>query len=80
MQRFVTDSRFDHIALITRTSDREVNIIEATVNKGVSTFPWYNFVKNHEYNEFEKIVWRKLLYNGNTDIIKDFIAVNFLVI
>jgi len=73
MQRFFTRSRFDHVALIIKNENNAIIILEATANKGVSGYLWTTFVKKKVYNEYEQIVYRRLIHNNTLKISKKFI-------
>lgn len=60
--RTVTNSEFDHVAMIIRINDDpEVYFVEATGNRGVTYNKWSN-VRNHIGPDkfYAKLSWRKV--------------------
>ena len=76
LQRFFTKNEYDHVAIIIKTSYR-LEIYESNGNCGVKLRSWNDYIANGWINSFDKIVYRKLLYNENkNESIKNLIYIN----
>jgi hypothetical protein len=60
LQRIVTNSNYNHIAMILRSSTGALKFIEATMQYGVDIIDWEVFVIYNFYQSFERIVYRRL--------------------
>lgn len=60
LQRFVTQSNYNHIAVVLRSSTGALKFIEATAQYGVDIIDWDTFVTYRCYMAFERIVYRRL--------------------
>ena len=74
LTRTVTNSPFDHIAIILRFGDqvKDLYILEAVGDKGVRIASWYTLrCELYEEGFFEKLVTRKLLYDMTPEKLTD---------
>lgn len=65
IQRFVTNSEYDHIGLIVKFHN-EIKIFESNVNEGVNIYTWSQF--QMQFHHYEKISLRKLHYHKRNEI------------
>lgn len=83
MQRFFTQSEFDHVAMVLRLDNNEVFLFEATSNVGVNLLSWDLFMKSKCYSAYSQIAFR---HNSMTRssfkmrILEEFIEVSFLLL
>lgn len=61
MQRFFTNSNFDHVGMILKTYDGEILMLEATGNAGVAIYSFASMKKALEKKFYDKIAIRKLM-------------------
>jgi len=54
LQRSVTRSEYDHVALLLKLSDRNIVLFEATGNSGVALCRWTTFKRNEWHNLYSK--------------------------
>lgn len=66
LQRSLTRSQYDHVAIILRSGDSELRFLEAEMN-GVGICDWKTFMKNHWYNLYKSICFRHLEIDRNDD-------------
>jgi len=77
MQRFVTGSRFDHVAMLFRDPTGRIYILEATgadvfydktiTKKGVTELAWNEFVRRKWHISYEAIVFRHLEFEHDSE-------------
>jgi Permuted papain-like amidase enzyme, YaeF/YiiX, C92 family len=60
LQRFITNSNFNHIAVVLRSSTGALKFIEATIEYGVDIIDWDTFMAYRCYANFERCVYRRL--------------------
>lgn len=60
VQRFLTNSNFNHIALVLRSSTGALKFIEATIQYGVDIIDWDMFMSYRCYLAFDRVVYRRL--------------------
>jgi len=60
VQRFFTNSNYNHIAIILRSSTGNLKYIEATMTYGVDIIDWDRFVDFKCFKGFDRIVYRRL--------------------
>jgi len=58
LQRTITGSDFDHVAMVLRYADGSIVLLESTGNTGVALLDWKTFTKNKWQNLYEKICFR----------------------
>ena len=63
VQRAVTRSDYDHVAMILRYADGSLVLLESTGNTGVALLDWDVFLKNKWHGLYSKLVYRKLKTN-----------------
>jgi hypothetical protein len=61
VQRFITNSDFDHVALIIKTSGGALLLLEATGNVGVAIYTFESLKKALKKNLYERVVVRKYI-------------------
>jgi hypothetical protein len=54
MQRFFTNSDFDHVALLMRTIGNQLLMLEATSNAGVAIYSFYSLRKLAKNKHFAR--------------------------
>lgn len=69
MQRFFTNSNFDHVALLLKTFDGDVLLLEATGNAGVAIYSFSSLSKALEKNLYERVAVRKLIGLSNSKYV-----------
>jgi len=69
LQRSVTRSEYDHVALILKLSDRNMVLFEATGNSGVALCRWTTFKRNEWHKLYTKVVYRKLEVERSDEFI-----------
>ena len=65
VQRFLTNSEYDHIAMVVRFQD-VVKIFEANADDGVNIYSWDQFVT--QFHQYEKISLRALNYERKVEL------------
>ena len=60
VQRLVTASDYDHIAMFLRFADGQLIYLESSSNFGVQIFKWDDFLNNKLFLNYEKIAFRKV--------------------
>ena len=70
LQRFYTKSEFDHVALLMRLNN-VLFLYEATNENGCKLKSFNEFVNNFCFLSFEKIVYRRLFININSNDINE---------
>ena len=60
LQRTVTGSQFDHVAIILRYADSRVVYFESTATTGVALYSWDAFVSSALHEVYAKVSFRKL--------------------
>lgn len=60
LQRFFTNSDFDHIAMVIRFRAGDLIVFESNYTHGVAIYEWKKYVKN--FDLFRKVTFRKLNY------------------
>jgi len=50
LQRTITGSDFDHVAMVLRYADGSIVLLESTGNTGVALLDWKTFTKNKWQN------------------------------
>lgn len=76
MQRMITRSKYDHIALILRYSNGKLVIFESLRDTGVSVCDWDRFMRMKWFNLYNKVEFRKLYYPRSQkfiDVLEDFV-------
>ena len=59
LQRLVTNSEYDHVSLIIRFDNADLQIFESNANEGVSLYGWQQF--HSKFAIYERIAYRKLM-------------------
>ncbi|CDW89924.1 ph domain-containing protein [Stylonychia lemnae] len=67
VQRAITMSEYDHVAMLLRYSNGKLVIFESTGTTGVAVLDWDVFVKNNWHNLYQKLAYRKLRHQRNID-------------
>ena len=65
IQRSLTGSKFDHIALILCYASGKIVLLESTQSMGVSLTDWEEFLMNKWQDLYEGIVYRSLVFDRN---------------
>ena len=60
IQRSITGSEYDHIAIFLRFANGQLVYFESSANVGVQIFSWDYFFKNDIQKNFRKLTFRKL--------------------
>jgi len=60
VQRFFTNSDYDHVALVVKFSSQRVGLFEVTGKDGVSLLFWDDFVSYDWHNLYSRLVYKKL--------------------
>lgn len=60
MQRFFTNSDFDHVAMVIKLGNKEPMVFESNPSHGVCMFKWNEFL--YYFNLYERVTLRKLNY------------------
>merc|ERR1719440_140681 len=63
--RTVTRGIYDHVAMILRTQNDQLLILEATGTDGVSLIPWKNFKGWGWHRCYERLAFRKIYFERN---------------
>jgi Permuted papain-like amidase enzyme, YaeF/YiiX, C92 family len=63
MQRVLTRSKYDHVAMIVRASDQKIVVFESLRETGVSTCTWERFLTKKWYTNYQSIAYRPLKCN-----------------
>ena len=67
MQRVITGSDFDHVAVMLKyPKSGHIQLFESLRTNGVSKWNWTTFIKKEWYKNYEKVVYRKLNLYGST--------------
>lgn len=67
VQRAFTGAVYDHVALLLRTSRRELLVLEAVGDKGVNTVPW-TFFKTWDWHRcYSWMTYRKVYFDRDPD-------------
>jgi hypothetical protein len=75
-QRFFTGAEYDHVALLIRI-DGSLRVFESTSRDGVKLRYWYEFVHHHWNLLYDKMVYRRLLFeDDNKESIQESIQQN----
>lgn len=61
----------DHVALLLRYSSGNIVLFEATGETGVILTNWHDFLTYSWYEQYGKIVYRKLHYDRPTEMLMD---------
>ena len=76
MQRIITRSSYDHVAMVLKYSSGKIVIFESLRDTGVSVCEMNKFINKKWFDMYYKIVFRKLSYPRNqkfSDTIEDFV-------
>ena len=69
IQRFVTVSGYDHVALILKYNSGKIALLEATAADGVSILTWDEF-KFYRFEQlYERLIYRKLDFDRNLNAL-----------
>ncbi|CDW89200.1 ph domain-containing protein [Stylonychia lemnae] len=60
LQRMITKSNYNHVAVLIRCSEGQLKFIEATINLGVDVVDWDQFVVNRWYQNYDRVIYRRL--------------------
>lgn len=71
MQRLVTNSKYDHVAIILKYSSGRIALFEATGENGVSIVFWDDFTLNQWEKLYSKLVYRKLDFDRSERALKE---------
>ena len=77
IQRLVTRSEYDHIALILRYNSGKVVLYESLRDQGVGICEWSKFLFNDWNKLYEKVIWRRLNFNKSSEFLStldDFVS------
>ena len=66
VQRFVTNSEFDHVAILVRLEDGKAAVLEATGGSGVEINLWEDFIRRGWVDIFVRMCYRKLSCRRDT--------------
>lgn len=69
LQRGVTNSRYDHVAIILCYSTGDIAILEATGTEGVAIVQWDDFMRYGWHLLYNRIAFRKLLMDRSTETL-----------
>ena len=67
VQRLVTGSKYDHVALLTRDQKGRLQVLEATGGDGVSRCYWSEFSEKGWNEDYQRIVHRHLHCERNAE-------------
>ena len=67
LQRFITWSKYDHVAVVLKCMDDKVLIFESTGENGVDILDWKLFIEKGWPHLYHKIVYRKLRGERSND-------------
>jgi hypothetical protein len=70
LQRALTQSKFDHVALIIRYGSGELALLESTSLDGVSIVKWQDFIEYRWHLLYQLVVYRHLETERNDDKIQ----------
>lgn len=70
-QRFVTRSKYDHVALLLRYSSDQLAILEATSLEGVRVLLWTDFLKFKWHLLYSRLVYRPLEYERSGKMLRE---------
>jgi len=79
LQRAITTSSYDHVALLLRTQRDQVLVLEATGRNGVAAVPWTSFKAWGWHNCYERLVYRKVYFarsEASMVALQDFVSDN----
>jgi len=60
MQRAITGSKYDHVALLLKLQDEQVALLESTSQTGVQVLLWEDFMRYQWHLLYTRLVYRKL--------------------
>ena len=66
LQRLLTNSDFDHVAMVVKIGDKDLMVFESNQMYGVSIYDWRQYIQY--FNLYEKISLRKLHYIKKLDV------------
>lgn len=64
LQRFITHSEYDHIAMVVKFADNQLKVFEANPDDGVNLYDWDQYQSS--FYCFEKMCFRKLYYQNRS--------------
>ena len=70
-QRFLTRSKYDHVALLLRYSSDQLAILEATSLEGVQVLLWTDFLKFKWHLMYSRLVYRPLEYERSGKMLRE---------
>lgn len=65
LQRFVTNSEYDHVGILIKFAHNQVKIFEANADDGVNLYDWDQF--HTQFHQYEKICFRHLHHEGKEE-------------
>lgn len=69
LQRFFTNSDFDHVAMVVKFRKNELMIFESNQMYGVSIYDWKQYIQY--FDLYQKITIRKLQYIKKADVQRE---------
>jgi hypothetical protein len=70
--RSVTRASYDHVALLLKTAQGEVLILEATGKSGVQAVSWTSFKAWHWHKCYQHLAVRRVYFDRQADLLKSF--------
>jgi hypothetical protein len=70
--RSVTRASYDHVALLLKTAQGDVLILEATGKSGVQAVSWASFKSWHWHKCYQHLAVRRVYFDRNPDLLKSF--------
>jgi len=68
-QRFITNSDFDHVAMVVKFKKNDLMIFESNQMYGVSIYDWKQYIQY--FDLYQKITIRKLEYIKKADVQRE---------
>lgn len=69
LQRFITNSDFDHVAMVVKFRKNDLMIFESNQMYGVSIYDWKQYIQY--FDLYQKITIRKLDYIKKADVQRE---------
>ena len=66
IQRVITNSDYDHVAMVVKFRKKEVMVFESNQMHGVAVFEWNQYIRY--FDLYEKVSLRKLHYIKKADL------------
>ena len=76
MQRVLTRSDYDHIALVIRYENDKIVVFESLRDTGVTMCPWEKFMNLKWYSNYDRVIYRRLNFPRTKEfnqVLEDFV-------